>query len=173
MIHRCLRAGLLLGLILLMTSCGYRFADSAPGRIQPGSSVWVAFVVNESVSSTAQTVLRRALYDEAHIMRGLQAGESYSRSDLRVSGRLTSYAIKAISYTAADRIREYGLTIDVELELYRSGETAPLWRGTLQATKEFPANSDLALQRNAEEAALLEAGHQLARRFLTTVEQGY
>jgi len=106
-------------------------------------------------------------------MRGLSPAGSQAEGDLQVKGTLRSYSIRAISYTAADRAKEYRLTIDVELELLRKGGGAPLWKGLLQSSHDYPASTDLALQRDAEEAALAAASRILAQKFLTAVEQSY
>jgi outer membrane lipopolysaccharide assembly protein LptE/RlpB len=158
---------------LLLAGCGYRFTASAGNRIAPGQSIWVGFVANTSVSSTAQTVLRRALYEETHALRGLSPAGDEPSADLKLQGKLNSYSKVAISYDAVDRVKEYRLAIGVELELRHKGETSPLWKGVLNASQDYPASKDLALQRNAEEAALDAASRILARKLLTAVEQSY
>jgi hypothetical protein len=157
----------------IVSGCGYRFAGAAGNRIATDQSVWVAFIVNETISPTAQTVIRRALYEECHAMRGLYPADKEATAELRVRGKLTSYTLKAISYTAIDQAKEYRLLISVDLELHRKGETAPVWKGALQASQDFPASTDLGLQHNAEEAALMAASRTLARKFLVSVEQAY
>jgi outer membrane lipopolysaccharide assembly protein LptE/RlpB len=160
-------------LVSLLSGCGYRLTGSAGERLTPGQTLWVAFIGNETDSSSAQTVIRRALLDEGHAMRGLIPAGSESDSDLRVNGSLRSYYIKAISYNAIDQVREYRLIIDVELELHRKGVTAPLWKGTLRASKDYPANINNAFQHSAEEEALVAASHILAQKLLTLTEQSY
>ncbi|MDU0457291.1 MAG: LPS assembly lipoprotein LptE [Geobacteraceae bacterium] len=166
---------LLLSLILswTLTGCGYQLTNSTSDRLVTGQKLWVPFIGNESVSPTAQTVLRRALYDESHALRGLVAAENQASADLFVKGRLVSYTTKVVSYSAADRAREIRLTLDVELELYRRGETSPLWKGMLQASKTYPTNDNLALQRNAEESALDSAARLIAGKFVSAVEQNF
>ena len=159
--------------LLFVAGCGYRFAGSAGNRIVADQSVWVAFIVNETISPTAQTVIRRALYEECHAMRGLYPADKEATADLRLKGKLTSYTLRAISYTAIDQAKEYRLLISVDLELHRKGETAPVWKGAVQASQDFPASTDLGIQRNAEEAALKAASQTLARKFLVSVEQAY
>ena len=166
-------ASLLICCLPFVAGCGYRFAGTAGNRIATDQSVWVAFIVNETISPTAQTVIRRALYEECHAMRGLYPADKEATADLRVRGKLTSYSLKPISYTAVDQAKEYRLLISVDLELHRKGETAPVWKGVLQASQDFPASIDLGLQHNAEEAALEAASRTLARKFLVTVEQAY
>jgi outer membrane lipopolysaccharide assembly protein LptE/RlpB len=157
----------------MLGGCGYRFAATSGNRLAAGQSLWVAFIANTSGSSTAQTVIRRALYGESHALRGLRPSDSEATADLKLKGRLVSYTNTAVSYTAVDQAKEYRLAISVELELSRRGDTAPLWKGILQASQDFPANTNLALQRNSQEAALEAASRILAQRLITAVEQSY
>ena len=162
-----------LAMLFFMSACGYHFAGSAANRLAPGQSLWVSFIGIEIDSPSAQTVLRRALLEECHALRGLYPADTATTADLRVKGGLRSYAARAMSYTALDQVREYRLTVEVELELFRKGETTPIWKGTIQGYQDYPANTDLALQRSAEEAALAAASHILAQKFLMAVEQAY
>ncbi len=164
---------LLLILIWIMTGCGYHLTNRSSERLVAGQKLWVPFITNESVSSSAQTVLRRTLYEECHALRGLIPSESLAASDMFVKGRLVSYSTKVVSYSAIDRASEIRLTLEVELELYRRGGETPVWKGTLQASKTYPANSNLALQRNAEERALDAAARIIASRFITAAEQNF
>ena len=163
----------LLVVLLFVSACGYHFAGSSANRLAPGQSLWVSFIGIEIDSPPAQTVLRRALLEECHALRGLYPADNAASADLRMKGSLRSYTAKAMSYTALDKVREYRLTLEVDLELSRKGESTPLWKGTIQSYQDYPANTDLALQRSAEEAALAAASHTLARKFLMAVEQGY
>jgi outer membrane lipopolysaccharide assembly protein LptE/RlpB len=159
--------------LLFMSACGYHFAGSAANRLAPGQSLWVSFIGVEINSPSAQTVLRRALLEECHALRGLHPSGDAASAGLRVKGGLRAYTTRAMSYTALDQVREYRLTVEADLELFRKGETTPLWKGTIQSYQDYPSNRDLALQRSAEEAALAAASHILAQKFLTAVEQAY
>jgi len=167
------RLASLLVVLLFVSACGYHFAGSSINRLAPGQSLWVSFIAIEIDSPPAQTVLRRALLEECHALRGLYPADNAASADLRMKGSLRSYTAKAMSYTALDQVREYRLTLEADLELSRKGESTPLWKGTIRSYQDYPANSDLALQRSAEEAALAAASHTLARKFLMAVEQGY
>ena len=160
-------------LLLFMAGCGYHFSGSSGNRLASGQSLWVSFIGIEIDSPSAQTALRRSLLEESHALRGLYPSASESIADLRVTGRLRAYSAGAASYSARDLVREYRLTIEVELELFRKGETTPFWKGIIQSHQDYPANTDLALQRSAEEAALAAASRILAQKFLIAVEQSY
>jgi outer membrane lipopolysaccharide assembly protein LptE/RlpB len=172
-INRLFRLVFVLAVLFLMSACGYHFAGSAASKLAPGQSLWVSFIGIEIDSPSAQTVLRRALMEESHALRGLYPADTAATADLRMQGKLRSYAAKAMSYTVLDQVKEYRLIVEVDLELFRKGETAPLWKGTIQSYQDYPANTDLALQRSAEEAALSAASHILAQKFLMAVEQAY
>lgn len=166
------------GLILLVTlfslsACGYHTAGSSGSRIGAGQSLWVSFIGIETDSPSAQTVVRRALLEECHALRGLYPSGNAAAADLRIQGRLRSYANRAMSYSELDQVREYRLTVELELELFRKGEPVPVWKGVLQSYQDFPANQDLALQKSAEEAALAAVSRTIARKFLMAVEQAY
>ena len=160
-------------ILLLLSACGYHFTGSTANRLASGQSLWVSFIGIEIDSPSAQTILRRSIMEECHALRGLYPSGSQTNADLRVTGKLRSYATRAVSYTELDQVKEYRLTIDVELEFFRKGETIPFWKGSLQSYQDYPANKDLALQRSAEEAALSAASRILTQRLLTSVEQSY
>lgn len=174
----CSSRKILLLLVLLLTlvvlsACGYRFAGSSANRLAAGEKVWVSFIGNETVSPTAQTVIRRAMFDQMHAMRGISPAASSEKANMIVNGSLRLYSGRVFSYTAADQSGEIRLTISVECELRRRGEAVPTWKGTIQAYQDYPASTDLALQKNAEEAALSAAAQKLAEKFITAVEQSY
>ena len=167
------RNGLLALLMVVTAGCGYHATVPQSRHLGADKQVWVPFFANESISPTAQTVLRRAFYDELHALRGLNPADSAASADLVMKARLVSYATKAVSYTTLDQAREFTLTLDVELEIARAGETAPFWKGQLRGSKQYPANANLALQRNAEDQALDAAARIIAHKFISALEESY
>lgn len=166
----CARFALLTLLLCTIAGCGYRFTNSQPGRLGTAQTIWVPFFSNESVSSTAQTVLRRAFYDESHALRGLYPAENEASADLAMKARILSYSSGVVSYSAIDQARELRLYLNVELEIVKKGQTVPLWKGQIQSTKQYQANNSLELQRNAEEQALDAAARIIAQKFYSSLE---
>jgi outer membrane lipopolysaccharide assembly protein LptE/RlpB len=167
------RAFLLVLLLMVVAGCGYHVTVPQSRHLGAQQLVWVPFFANESISPTAQTILRRAFYDELHALRGLNPASSEQNADLVMKARLISYATKAMSYNSLDQAREFSLTLDVELEITKKGEAAPLWKGQLQGAKQFPANTNLAFQRNAEDQALDAAARIIAHKFISALEESY
>ena len=171
MCHRVLLSALLL---ITLAGCGYHLTNSPANRKPDLQNIWIPFFSNESISPTAQTVLRRAFYDEMHALRGLNPANSQETADLTLKAKLLSYSSSAVSYNAKDEVREYKLSLNVELEAYKKGQPLPVWKGQLQSSKQYPANiSNVALQRNAEEQALDAAARILAHKFISAIDESY
>jgi outer membrane lipopolysaccharide assembly protein LptE/RlpB len=158
---------------LTLTGCGYHLTNSQANRKQSFQNIWIPYFSNESISPTAQTVLRRAFYDEIHALRGLDPAGSQETADLFMKAKIISYSSTAASYNPHDQAREYKLSLNVELEAYKKGQPQPLWKGQIQGSKQYPAHVNLALQRNAEEQALDAAARILAQRFISAIEESY
>jgi outer membrane lipopolysaccharide assembly protein LptE/RlpB len=165
----------LLLVLLLCTApgCGYHLTNSQSGRLGAARTVWVPFFSNESISPTAQTVLRRAFYEEIHALRGLNPAVNVESADLAMKARIISYSSKAVSYNAIDQARDFNLSLTVELEIVKKGQPLPLWKGQIQGSKQYPASIDLALQRNSEEQALDAAARIIAHKFISAMEESY
>ncbi len=161
-------------LLNVVAGCGYHLTGTGSSRqLGAEQSVWVPFFTNESISPTAQTVLRRAFYEELHAMRGVRPANSQSSGDLAIKGRIVSYSSRAVSYTTLDQAREFSLSLDVELEVAKSGQTSPFWKGQIHGEKQYPANKNLALQHNAEEQALDAVARIVAQKFISALEESY
>jgi outer membrane lipopolysaccharide assembly protein LptE/RlpB len=167
--------GVMLALLLgTVAGCGYHLTNAqSPRQLGTARNIWIPFFINESISPTAQTVLRRAFYEEFHALRGLSPAGSEEGADLAMKARIIAYSSKAVSYNVLDQAREFNLSLTVELEISRKGEAAPLWKGQIQGSKQYPANRNLALQRNAEEQALDAASRIIAHKFITALEESY
>lgn len=165
----------MLGILLnAVAGCGYHLTKSQPSRqFDAARTIWVPFFSNESVSPSAQTVLRRAFFEEFHALRGLNPAGSEAAADLAMKARIISYSSRAVSYNALDQAREFTLSLNVELEIIRKGNSLPLWKGQVQGSKQYPANRDLALQHNAEEQALDAAARIIAHKFISALEESY
>lgn len=156
-----------------LCSCGYRTTGHGTVFTGDSRSLWVAPLINETLSPTAQTIIRRALYEECHALRGMTPAASEAASRFRLGGKVISYSLKPLSYTSRDRIREYRLAVELELELRDRTKKELLWKGILKESADFPVDTETSQQKNGEEAALMSAARRLAQTFIVTVEQTY
>lgn len=169
-----IRAACIAMLLGTVMSCGYRFTGSDSGRFSPNQSIWVDFIrVEINGPSSLQTVLRRALLDEFHALRGITQSGSSQAADMRIAGKVMSYQLRPVSFNYLDKTNKYRLSVEVELEVMPAGGTGGGRAYVMSAFQDFPAGSDLALQRSAEEAALAAVSQKIAQRFIVSMEQDY
>ncbi len=159
-------------LVLFISSCGYSFS-STNSVVKPQDKVWVAFLTNETTSTSAQTLLRRAVLDELHTMRGVTQASSKEDADIVITGAVRGYGSGISAFDKLDQVREYRLNVSAEFEAKRKNETKPIWRGVISSTQDYPISDNLALQRNSEDEALRIVSKKIAVRLVSALENNY
>lgn len=162
--------------LLLMVGCGYRFTADSGSRLSTGQTVWVPFLKNATVYANASVALKRAIFDQFAEQRGILPAATVEQGDLILEGTLTGYGASVVSYSAADKAREYRLTITADITVRQRDTTrdnAPLWRGTLSAWQDYPVAATIEMQRSNEDAALTAASRKLAQQLIWNLEQQY
>ena len=149
--------------LLVAGGCGY-FPVGGDGFLA-GRKVNVAIFANRTTRPRLENVLARSLrWEVARLSPASLVGED--RADLILGGAVTSVAITQISYSASDRVKEYRLTLQAEATLTERLSGKVVWKGTETGQAEYPVSQDLALQLNAEEAALKAASERLSERIV-------
>jgi hypothetical protein len=163
-------------LLLAVAGCGYRFAADGGSRLDAGQTVWVAYFKNDTIYPQAAVLLKRSLFERFAAMRGISPAGSKEEGDLLVDGVITGYGVNAVSYSATDIVKEYRLIISAEVTIRRKGDkpdAKPLWKGTVSARQDYLADTNIELQRNREDAALLAASRKMSQQIIWALEQNY
>lgn len=165
--------------VFLMAGCGYHLTGSAeaPSQIS-GKTIAIPMWRSKISRPYLESVLTGNLVDEFALRSGGQVfGEE--DADLVLTGTIVSYTTVAVSYTAADQVREYRATMTVDSTLTERRSQKVLWKGVLSSSQEYPASIDvnapnrIALQQNSEEAALKEISRKLARQLYQKVTENF
>ncbi|HEY5976041.1 MAG TPA: LptE family protein [Geobacteraceae bacterium] len=158
-------------LICITAGCGYRFVGRDEGLLA-GRQVAVAIFANRTYRPTIEGVMTKALRAElAAATSNGSAGEAVA--DLLVNGVIERLSIEPVAYTAADQVKEYRLTVTASAGLTERRSGQVLWQGREIVSVDYPTNTDLAQQQNAEEAAVNAACRQLAERFRLAMATGF
>lgn len=147
-------------LLCLLGGCGYHTVRPRD-PISGANGVNVTLFANKSYRSGVEGVLARDLVDELALRTGGRV-LSGDQAQLELVGAVLSYASVAISYTSLDAIREYKLSLKVEVALREHQTQKVLWKGELTEDQVYPVNANLALQVNAEEAAAAKICRRLS-----------
>ncbi|RNC70102.1 MAG: molecular chaperone [Desulfuromonadales bacterium] len=146
----------------LISGCGYHALGTVRGGTDAGGgTIEVSIFANRSYRPNIEALLTDTIVDELVSRQGKRVVES--GGELHLSGAVLSYGTTAVSYTAADAVKEYRATITAEMTLRRNDTGRVVWKGTLAATQDYPANDDLVLQQNSEDAAIRVICRKLAR----------
>jgi hypothetical protein len=88
------------------------------------------------------------------------------RAELELTGSVLSYSTGAVAYTRDDAAAMYQASMSAEATMRRRANGTVLWQGTVRAVQDYPANINLNLQLNAEDAARSELCRKLAEDIL-------
>lgn len=153
---------LLLALLLCVAGCGYRLPASGLKAYEGVASYSVGIFTNAAYRVGLDTAVRRMLDEELAGRHGLVAKPA-GEGDAEFTGTVVSYGTSAVSYTRDDTVCEYRASMTVDVVLRQRSTNRPLWKGMVTATQDFPANLNLPLQQNSEEAAIQELARKVAR----------
>ena len=155
--------------MLLLSGCGYTLA-SRHSVIKPGQTLDVRMFANRTYQPNIDGELRLAFVNEL-VSRGETV--SVDSADYVVSGEIASLGVSASAFSGVDEAMLYRLVLLVQAQLSdrRSGKV--VWQGEETIRQEYPANADLALQRNAHAAAVSAACARAARLLVVKMNQSF
>ena len=156
-------------LAILLQGCGYSLA--ARNTVIPsGQTVDVRMFANRTYEPGIEAEFRQALVSEF-----LSRGEKVvpELADFIISGEIAALKIDTAAFSAVDEAMLYTIALEVHGELTdrRSGKV--VWKGTETIRQVYPANDDLALQRNAHSAAVSAACAKAARLLVVKMNQSF
>ena len=186
---------LLIPAVLFLGGCGYRLtSDPALTSVLTGKKVAIPVFTNKSYRANVGAIMAGSLVDEfARRSGGKVVGEA--AAELLLTGTVLSYASDAVSYTAADKVKEYLASITVEATLTEKRTHKVVWKGKLSRSQVYPVNTNfelrqstvvfpntttatvlentIALQQNNEDAAIREICMHLAQQTYELVTAGF
>jgi outer membrane lipopolysaccharide assembly protein LptE/RlpB len=165
---------LLLVLILsLNTGCGYHsLAQDTQKYFGESATVSIPIFANKTYKPNLENILLNNLIGEFAKRNGLRVVQS-GASDYTLSGELLNYGKSAVSYTGQDIVKEYTATLTIAATLRKSSNQKVVWKGQLSWSQDLPANSDIAIQQNSEDAAIQVICQRLAQQLYLRINQDF
>jgi outer membrane lipopolysaccharide assembly protein LptE/RlpB len=149
--------------LVLLAGCGYQsLRQESHSHVDAVNGTNIRLFENRSYRPGLDTSLTTALVDEFAKNSSGNVSDEDNKTQLVLSGVVLSYSSVPVSYTAADKIREYRATIKISTVLQQKKNLEVLWKGELSQEQIFPANADISLQQNSENAAIQELCRKLA-----------
>lgn len=170
---------LALAVSCLLSCCGYHLTGGAnTSSLIAGKTIAIPMFRSKSYRPNLEAVLTDSLVDEFALRSGGMV-VAEDAAELVLTGTIVSYTTVAVSYTAADKVREYRKTMKVDATLTEKRSEKVLWKGTLSEFQDYPSNitpddpNSIALQQNSDEAALREISRKIARQLFQNMSENF
>jgi hypothetical protein len=153
----------------MVSGCGYTLAGKGTGLIR-GHRIAVDMFANRTYQPGIEGKLRLALVDE------LAAGGNdieTAGADLVMTGEIESVSLDAAAFSAVDRAMLYRAVLTAQMRLVEKMSGKVVWKSTETVSQEYPSSTDLALQRNARDAALSDICGKMARTVVNRMNQAF
>ena len=165
-----LSIAILSAIVLCMISgCGYTLAGRETGLTR-GHRISVSMFANRTYQPGIEGKLRLALVSE------LAAGGNQveaSDTDLVITGEIESLLLEAAAFSAADKAMLYRAVMTVNMQLAEKASGKVIWKSSETVRQEYPSSADLALQRNARDAALSSLCEKMAQIVVNRMNQSF
>ncbi len=145
--QRHLRATLLtvlLGLCLgLLASCGYGLIGRTSNLPEDVTKIYVQPLQNRTTRSQIELTMTRAIINELVTRRRFTIAPNAGSADAVLSGVLTSFIVRPVTFDAQGRAEEYEIAIVTDMEFKRLDTDEILWE---QPQYRFRENYELELE---------------------------
>ena len=157
--------------LLALTGCGYSTVRKSSGLFS-GRSVHVEMFANSTYQPEVEGKLRLALVDELSIFSpgGLTEGNV---ADLLLSGDVESLIVENAAFSQQDKAVIYRIVLTVQARVSDRKSGRVVWKTTESVREEYPAGTDMALQRNARDTAIAAACREMARHLVTQMSRAF
>ena len=157
---RALVAAVVLGAALASPGCGYSLRGNLPDHIK---TVAVPIFQNRTAVPAVENFLTNAVIN-AFATNGRLRVTSVDRADSVLDGEITNYYLQSIAYDAAANIRQFRLTVTLNLRFRDVRRNEMLFQRTGFADRaDFAVPGTVAETITASEGALQQAATEIAR----------
>ena len=145
---------------LVLAGCGYSLRGSLPGHIR---TVAVPVFANKTQQPAVENFLTRAVVD-AFVTSGRLRVVRPEEADSILEGEIVGYQLDSLSYDPRADVREYRLTVTLNLQFRDVRQNVMLWRQEgVREKADFRVVGQVAATISSEESALRLAAVDIGR----------
>lgn len=167
------RISLLFTAVLLLGGCGYHLPERGNTLPPEVRTVYVELFTNRTYEPYLENYVTEAIVDWFAGKPELSLTEDRSRADAVLSGTVTTYTTKPISYDRNDVITEYRSAMTIAATLRQSPSDRVLWKGSVDWSEEYPTSLDKGVQEDNETAAIAVISERIARELFYRVMDNF
>jgi len=145
---------------LLLAGCGYSLRGSLPEHIR---TVAVPVFTNKTETPAVENFLTRAVVD-AFVTSGRLKVVRPEEADSILEGEIVGYQLNSLSYDSQANVREYRLTVTLNLQFRDVRQNVMLWRQEgVQQKADFRVPGQVSQTISSEASALRLAAVDIGR----------
>ncbi|MBI4589357.1 MAG: LptE family protein [Candidatus Rokubacteria bacterium] len=146
--------------IVLLAGCGYSLRGNLPEHIR---TVAVPVFVNRTQEPAVENFLTRAVVD-AFVTSGRLKVVRPEEADSILEGEIVGYQLDSLSFDSRANVREYRLTVTLNLQFRDVKRNVLLWRQEgVQEKADFRVPGQVSATITREESALRAAAVDIGR----------
>lgn len=154
---------------LLVGGCAYSLRGNLPGHIR---TVAIPVFTNKTQEPGVENLLTRAVVD-AFVTSGRLKVVRPEDADSILEGEIVGYQLNSLSFDPRVNVREYRLTVTLNLQFKDVKKNVVLWRQEgVQEKADFRVQGQVSATISSEESALRTAAVDIGRAIVNlTVER--
>jgi outer membrane lipopolysaccharide assembly protein LptE/RlpB len=154
---------LLLVLAVLLGGCGYTVRGTLPSHI---NTVAVPIFRNRTTEPAVESFITRAVV-EAFSTNGRLKVVSQGQADAILEGEITSYSVTSIAFDRNANVRQYRLTVAVNLRMRDVRRNTVLFHQDVREQADFSVQNAVSQTISREETALRAAAVDIGRAIVS------
>lgn len=162
--------GAVLVAALLLAGCGYSLRGNLPSHIR---TVAIPVFANRTQEPAAESVLTRAVVD-AFVTSGRLQVVRTEEADSILEGEIVGYQLTSLSFDPRANVREYRLTVTLNLQFRDAKKNVLLWRQEgVQEKADFRVQGQVSATISSEDTALRTAAVDIGRAIVNLTVDRY
>ncbi len=155
-----MRLSTVLLVVAIVAGCGYSLRGNLPGHIR---TVAIPVFGNKTQEPAVENFLTRAVVD-AFVTSGRLKVVRPEDADAILEGEIVGYRLDSLSFDPRANVREYRLTVTLNLQFRDVKQNVMLWRQEgIQEKADFKVAGQASATISSEEAALRLAAVDIGR----------
>ncbi len=161
-------------LLLSGAGCGYGLVGRTSNLPEDVRSIFVENLQNQTTRAQIDQILTRAITNEFVTRQRFDVVSDRASADAVLSGTVTTFRVRPVTFTADGRAREYEIMIQARMEFKRNGADEILWQNPAYLFRE---NYELELAAGAfldtESEAMVEVAEKFAETMVIDLLEGF
>lgn len=161
-------------LLLACVGCGYGLVGRTSNLPEDVRSIFVQTLENKTTRAQVDQILTVAITNEFVTRQRFNVVADFASADAILSGTVTNFRVRPVTFTADGRAREYEITITAQMQFKRNGEDVVIWENPAYLFREsYELELNAVSFLDAEDQALEDVAQRFAETMVIDLLEGF